>query len=175
MEAPGWTGAQEFDTIWEDTFDTAGNDRKGWVKPVPSEKRSIKQGFEAFPSGQTLKEYVRQVQPMEGFFDVAMHGGQDGVGFGTDKLSMNARELANVILHDPTYHGQCIRLLSCDTGRTFTNGDYCFAEELANALGVTVIAPNELLYFNPDGTMRIGQFGEGKMEEFSPNQRRRIK
>ena len=122
-----------------------------------------------------MKEYSQKVAPMDGFFDVAMHGTPDGVGFGTNAPSMSARELANVILHDPSFKGQSVRLLSCDTGRTLTDGGYCFAEELANALGVTVIAPNDVLFIDLDGTMRIGQYGQGKMETFVPNKRRRIK
>ena len=112
---------------------------------------------------------------MDGFFDVAMHGTPGGVGFGSNAPSMSARELANVILHDPSYKGQSIRLLSCDTGRTSADGGYCFAEELANALGVTVIAPNDVIYFFPDGSYAIGQMGTGEMKEYAPNQRRRIR
>jgi len=176
VEVPGWTGAQEFDTIVsEDAFDAASGDRIGWVKPVASEKRSIKQGFEAFPSGDILKTYIQEVEPLEQYFDVGMHGTQTSVGFGTSAPSMSTRELANVILHDPSYHGQNIRLLSCDTGRMSTDGAYCVAEELANALGVTVIAPNDVIIIRRDGSFKIGIFNKGSMVKFVPNQRRRLR
>lgn len=56
------------------------------------------------------------------------------------------------------------------------NGDdYYFAEELANALGVEVMAPDDLLYINENGTMSVGLMGQGKFETYKPNQRRRIK
>lgn len=56
------------------------------------------------------------------------------------------------------------------------NGDdYYFAEELANALGVTVKAPNDLLYIMPSGRMYIGKHRDGKFVDYHPNQRGRIK
>ena len=56
------------------------------------------------------------------------------------------------------------------------NGDdYYFAEELANALGVTVKAPNDLLYIEENGNMMVGKNGEGKFITYKPNQRGRRK
>lgn len=56
------------------------------------------------------------------------------------------------------------------------NGDdYYFAEELANALGVTVKAPNDLLYIMPSGRMYVGEARDGKFIDYHPNQRGRKK
>ena len=56
------------------------------------------------------------------------------------------------------------------------NGDdYYFAEELANALGVTVKAPNDLLYIMPSGRMYVGEARDGKFVDYHPNQRGRKK
>lgn len=49
------------------------------------------------------------------------------------------------------------------------------AEELANALGVEVKAPNGILFVAPDGKIRVGETGSGQMVAFAPNQRRRMK
>ena len=50
------------------------------------------------------------------------------------------------------------------------NGDdYYFAEELANALGVTVKAPNDLLYIMPSGRMYVGEARDGKFVDYHPN------
>ena len=110
---------------------------------------------------------------MEGYFDVAMHGQVDGVCFGTDRPSMTARELARTIQHDPSYDGGPIRLLCCDVGKPGMNGEYCFAEELANALGVEVLASDNKLYIFPNGVLRIGMSG-GKVRRYLPNQRGRM-
>lgn len=87
---------------------------------------------------------------------------------------MSARTLATVIRHSKGYTGQNIRLLSCNTGKTVGDA-YCFAEELANALGVTVTAPNKALYIFPDGHLRVGKLGDGEFVSYGPNQRRRLK
>lgn len=82
--------------------------------------------------------------------------------------------LASIIRHSDGWNGQKIRLLSCSTGKT--NGDdYCFAEELANALGVTVKAPNDVLFINENGKLSVGEFGQGAFVKYVPNQRRRRK
>ena len=137
-------------------------------------KRPTQHGFEAFPENDMLKKYIQRVKPMAGYFDVAMHGQPDGVCFGTDQPSMTARELARVIQHDPAYDGGPIRLLCCNVGKPGLNGEYCFAEELANALGVEIYAPEDKLYINPDGSFFIGISQKKRFISFYPNQRRRI-
>lgn len=131
-------------------------------------------GFSAFPDGDPLGEYVKKVKPLKTYFDVAMHGSQTAVGFGTEETNMSPRLLASIIRHSEGRNGQNIRLLSCSTGKT--NGDdYCFAEDLANALGVTVKAPNDVLFINENGKLSVGEFGQGAFVKYVPNQRRRRK
>lgn len=82
--------------------------------------------------------------------------------------------LASVIRHSDGWNGQKIRLLSYSTGKQ--SGDaYCFEEELANALGVEVKAPNDTLYIYKSGRMHVGNQGAGKFASFMHNQRRRKK
>lgn len=134
-------------------------------------RRTIKleNGSACFPDGDVLGEYVQKVKPLKTYFDVAMHGAQDAVGFGTTETNMSS-----VIRHSDGWNGQKIRLLSCSTGKQ--SGDaYCFAEELANALGVEVKAPNDTLYIYKSGRMHVGNQGAGKFVSFMPNQRRRKK
>lgn len=134
----------------------------------------LQNGFACFPEGDPLNENVKKVAPIEGFFDVAMHGTSRSVFFRGDEGKMSARTLATVIRHSKGYTGQNIRLLSCNTGK-ITGESYCFAEELANALGVTVTAPNKVLYIFPDGRLKVGKSGDGAFVDYKPNQRRRIK
>ena len=133
-----------------------------------------KGGFACFPDGDVLNKNVKKVIPLEECFDVAMHGSPTAVGFGSEATNMSARTLAAVIRHSKGYKGQMIRLLSCSTGRIVGN-EYCFAEELANALGVEVIAPDDVLYISPNGELQVGDIGDGKFVAYKPNQRRRIK
>lgn len=121
----------------------------------------LSNGFSCFPEGDPLTNNVQNVPPMDGYYDVAMHGSSTMVGFGSTKANMSARLLANVIRHSEGYDGQKIRLLSCYTGQS-VDGDYCFAEELANALGVEVMAPNKELYIWPSGEYYVGDDGSGE-------------
>jgi hypothetical protein len=77
---------------------------------------------------------------MEGYFDVVGHGSPN------DIAGQSAAEIARKI--GPVTNGQNIRLLSCWAG--CPSGT--FAQDLANELDVTVLAP----------TTEIGATGKGK-------------
>ena len=131
-------------------------------------------GFACFPDDDVLSEYIQKVSPLKTYFDVALHGSPVAVGFGTSETNMSPRLLASIIRHSDGWNGQKIRLLSCSTGKQ-TGDAYCFAEELANALGVEVKAPNGMLYISKGGVLKVGFYGDGKFAAFAPNQRRRRK
>lgn len=157
------------------TLKFLGADARDDLKSIVK-RRTIKldNGFACFPDGDALGEYVQKVKPLKTYFDVAMHGAENAVGFGTTETNMSPRLLASVIRHSDGWNGQKIRLLSCSTGKQ--SGDaYCFAEELANALGVEVKAPNGMLYISKGGVLKVGFYGDGKFVAFAPNQRRRRK
>ena len=134
----------------------------------------LENGFACFPEDDKLNEYVKRVKPLKTYFDVAMHGTSTAVGFGTETTNMSPRLLAAIIRHSDGWNGQKIRLLSCSTGER--QGDnYCFAEELANALGVNVRAPNDTLFIDSLGRMHIGEGKSGAFVEYKPNERGRRK
>ena len=134
----------------------------------------LENGFACFPENDPLSRYVQNVKPLKTYFDVAMHGSPSAVAFGTAATNMSPRLLASIIRHSDGWNGQKIRLLSCSTGKQ--SGDaYCFAEELANSLGVEVKAPNDTLYIYKSGRMHVGNQGSGKFVSFMHNQKRRKK
>ena len=134
----------------------------------------IKQGFSAFPKDDVLYERVKLVEPDGNKFDVAMHGSPSAVAFGGTEANMSPRLLASIIRHSEGYYGQEVRLISCNTGNN-SNGDYCFAEELANSLGVTVFAPNDLIFVSKSGKIMVGKDGSGRIIPYKPNERKRLK
>lgn len=104
-----------------------------------------------------------------------MHGTPQAVGFWSEETNISPRFLAEVIIHNPKYEkGQKVHLLSCNTGVKIGN-EYCFAEELADIMGVEVEAPNKDLYMYPNGKTKIGYFNEGRMVIYKPNDRRRFR
>ncbi len=88
---------------------------------------------------------------------------------------MKARQLAKLIRAQKEYTGQNVRLLSCSTGKKENEHEVCFAEELANALNVTVMAPDDVIIFTADGSFYVGREADGDMVMYSPNKMRRIK
>lgn len=115
------------------------------------------------------KKVLDAVPKKDGYFDIAAHGATNYIEYGESGKIMSARELANIIKRDPTYNGEKIRLLSCDTGAT----DDGFAQDLANALGVEVEAPNDVLLVAPNGKFEVGYNGSGKMVTFKPGNKGR--
>lgn len=134
----------------------------------------LENGVACFPDDDVLSGYIQKVTPLKTYFDVAMHGSPTAVGFGTSETNMSPRMLASIIRHSDGWNGQKIRLLSCSTGKSLGD-DYCFAEELANALGVEVKAPNDTLFISAAGNMYVGEDKDGRMVSYFPNQRRRRK
>ena len=158
-----------------DTLKFFGADaRDDLQKIVTNSTIQLENGFAAFPEGDPLQKYVQSVKPLENYFDVAMHGTPTAVGFGTEETNMSPRLLASTIRHTGGWNGQNVRLLSCSTGKQSGDG-YCFAEELANALGVTVKAPDDTLYIYPNGKLEVGKLNDGHMVDYKPNERGRKK
>nr|DAP80205.1 MAG TPA: minor capsid protein [Caudoviricetes sp.] len=158
-----------------DTLKFFGADARDNLNSIVKRRTmKLENGFACFPDGDPLNENVKRVKPLKTYFDVAMHGSQTAVGFGSVETNMSPRLLASVIRHSNGWNGQKVRLLSCDTGKRIEN-DYCFAEELANALGVKVKAPTDVLYIPPNGEMYVGDSGEGYFETYKPNERGRVK
>ena len=168
----GFTPFTEDDREAEKFFGVSGRDDL-----TPIVKRStikLQNGFACFPEGDLLNENVQKVRPLKTYFDVAMHGTPTSVCFGTKEANMSPRLLASVIRHSEGYTGQKIRLLCCSTGK-IVSGEYCFAEELANALGVMVKAPDDALYISNRGGLKVREDGSGKFVDYDPNQRRQLK
>ncbi|MBQ3147455.1 MAG: hypothetical protein IJB91_06985 [Oscillospiraceae bacterium] len=168
-ENPEW-----FATALDSAEASSADRRDNLTSVAKGHIMDLQRGFMCFPEGDPLIKNSQKVTPKEGFFDVAMHGSPTAVAFGGKEANMSPRLLAEVIRHNPNYHRENIRLLCCSTGLQ-VDGAYCFAEELANALGVTVEAPNKTLYIDKNGNTKIGDYGEGEMIPYEPNKRRRIK
>ncbi len=109
---------------------------------------------------------VRNVSPIEGYYDVALHGTPTYAEFFGEPI--DAYTLSYVIRNRSDYNpGTNVRLLSCSTGDTSGTGN-CFAQILANELCVQVKAPTDILYVLPDGNYYIGASGKGEFRTFYP-------
>ena len=110
---------------------------------------------------------IESVPKLPNVYDIKAHGDYDGVKIFDS--AVDASELARIILSRNDYNGETIRLLSCNTGKVVN--DTCAAQELADLLGVDVIAPNDIISTDGKGLLRIGdnRFTDtGKFVRFKP-------
>ena len=111
---------------------------------------------------------VSRVLPKEGFYDVALHGTPKNVEFFGELI--DAKTLAKIIRNRKDYSkGSKVRLLSCSTGK-ITDTANCFAQQLANALGVEIEAPTDDIFVYPNGDFIIGKKNNGEMKIFYPRE-----
>lgn len=106
-------------------------------------------------SSDDLFKYAKNIRAIDGYEDIVIHG--DTLGFcyydkNWKQHSLSVREFADILRNMDTYHGGNIRLISCETG---ADGALT-AQALANQLGVDVMAPSNIVWGMPDGTMTIG-------------------
>src|SRR5207302_4165526 len=78
---------------------------------------------EAIPAGRILANdlmgaYAARVPPLDGYYDVAVHGSPNVFGIMSDHFigPVNHRTVAHLIVKAPDYQGEAIRLISCATG-----------------------------------------------------------
>lgn len=98
---------------------------------------------------------ARLIKPKEGYDDVTMHtdagktfGYFDASGEEAGRWSsMTVDELAESLRDDPGYSGGPIRLISCSAGK-YSDG---LAQQLANKMGVEVLAPDQDVYIDRFG------------------------
>ncbi len=106
--------------------------------------------------GDDLKtiEFSKQVTPLEGYTDVTIHGSPDSFGIKTNKEWTNVthRDLANYLSKQGIRRNK-IRLLSCSTGSSVCG----VGQNLANKLGVEVLAPSDILWIDKLGKLTIGR------------------
>ncbi len=102
-----------------------------------------------------LYELSKSIKPIEGFEDFMIHGQPHLVEHETTNgqwIQYSPQDFADFLREDRSeYHGGNIRLLSCKSGM-FDDG---FAQQLANIMGVKVMAPTQTLWVNKDGEMFI--------------------
>lgn len=113
----------------------------------------------------SLIRNVRLIKPREGWYDVHAHGSPTSVVVFSSVV--DARTLAAIIKGRQDYHGEPIRLFSCHTGEADESGD-CFAQRLADTMGVEVDAPPSATYINSDGTFWFGDDRTTEFRRFRP-------
>ncbi|MBD5461988.1 MAG: hypothetical protein HDR24_02840 [Lachnospiraceae bacterium] len=123
---------------------------KGNGDAIPGASKLIGAG-----KGEQFGINASSATPIEGYTDVIVHGAPPnhvGVMHNGEWNYLDQRSLANFLKQDAGYTKGPIRLIACGTGST-PNG---FAQNLANKMGVEVMAPSDIIWAFPDGKLTIG-------------------
>jgi hypothetical protein len=108
---------------------------------------------------EPLHDGASKVAPTPGEYTVTLHGNEYTTAAPTvdgDRVSLSADELAREIESDPNWHGENIRLMSCNTGRAPADGSDAYGQQLADRLGTPVEAPDQYVWVSPDGQYWVG-------------------
>ncbi len=108
-------------------------------------ERGIAEPKPIYDSG-ILGERASFLKRDNGFYDIIMHGSSQTVDFFDEKIDPHT--LAQIIKGRSDYHGEPVRLLSCNTGKQKDNSE-CFAQRLSDELKIPVKAPNDYLWVYP--------------------------
>lgn len=121
-------------------------------------------------SSDGLYKNAQNIDPIEGYEDIVIHGDKTGFCYydkNGNQSDYTVREFAEVLKNSNVYNGGNIRLISCDTGADGATA----AQSLANMLNVNVMAPSDVVWVMPDGSMTIGQMpsdNSGEWKIFKP-------
>jgi hypothetical protein len=92
---------------------------------------------------------ARRATPESGYFDVIGHGTP------FDVSGLSPQQLATQIRNTPSWGGQNVRLIACQTGCPVST----YSQTLANELGVTVKAANVDVFPQYSGGLKLGPGG----------------
>lgn len=105
---------------------------------------------------EQLYRFAKKVKPIDGYEDFTCHADADnfyidlgGAGHEDDFYKLTPEEYAERIKASNTYKGGNIRIISCQAGAN----DEGAAQRLADALGVEVYAPTEIVNITENGEM----------------------
>jgi RHS repeat-associated protein len=104
-------------------------------------------------SSSAQARIANRIPSINGFHDVLVHGTPHGFQYNNSGkwVDINANTLANFV-GKGNYQGGNIRLISCNTGGEGATA----AQNLANRMGVDVLAPTDKVWVYSNGSMTIG-------------------
>ncbi|MEW2355422.1 hypothetical protein [Spirillospora sp. NPDC029432] len=165
---------------------------------LPPHLHGVFQNSVAIPAGRTLIgtdapqfASLLTLQPDPDRYILNAHGTRDAMFIGDYNVPQSVDDIAALIRHDPNWNGRDVFLLSCNTGESRfldrLTGHRPFAALLAERLGVTVTAPDDLAFndhagnmyttsarMRPDGTWDVDHPPRGRWVAFHPDGSRTV-
>lgn len=149
-----------------DTIIIASNAHPRNIELENTIKRCIDSNLPIF--ADDLVRGVSKIKPPHNEYVVGLHGSDRSTWIFGQKIDVKI--LSNIIKARKDYHGEDIYLFSCNTGNT-TNTEDCFAQLLADKMGVTVYAPTEYGVVWSNGRHYSGKLDftpSGEIKPFKP-------
>ena len=143
----------QMERVYVDRLGRVVNGRREKDKSMTEEKYSFSSNF--VNKRDRLHRYAKKVPLLSEYTDVAIHATADNFLIYTndkEELTYSAKEVAEFLKLSKGYKsGEKIRLIACEAGRKEDG----VAQQLANELGVSVLAPTEKIWVNQDGEFFI--------------------
>ena len=119
-----------------------------------------------------LFKNAQHITPIPGYEDVVVHADKYGFLFRDsdgNESNVSVAEFADILKKSDTYHGGAIRLIACESA---ADGAVT-AQALSDLLGVEILAPNDIVYVDPQGKMTVGNklTGGGKWVKIEPKEK----
>ena len=120
-------------------------------------------------SSEQLYGNADKIKPIKNYEDIVIHGDKTGFAYHDNSGKEHyytVHEFAS-ILKDSEVYGGNIRLISCEAGADGATA----AQALADLLKVDVMAPSDVVWIMPDGSMTIGitpSVNDGEWRIFKP-------
>jgi RHS repeat-associated protein len=103
-------------------------------------------------AGDTMGTYASRATPVPGYTDVVIHGSETAFYQTRTGPALSHRVVARMLAADAGYAGGPIRLIACKSGASGATA----AQNLANKLGVEVLAPTDTVWVFPSGRLVVG-------------------
>lgn len=95
-----------------------------------------------------------KIKPLDGFDDIVIHGTSKSLliyGKNGEEWEYNAEQAAEMIRNSQAFSNRPIRLIACNVGQ----GENCIAQQIADKLGVDVLAATEAVIVDINGEMFV--------------------
>ena len=121
-------------------------------------------------SSEQLYGNADKIKPIENYEDIVIHGDKTGFAYHDNSGKEHyytVHEFASILKDSEVYGGGNIRLISCEAGADGATA----AQALADLLKVDVMAPSDVVWIMPDGSMTIGitpSVNDGEWRIFKP-------
>jgi RHS repeat-associated protein len=127
---------------------------KGLGKLFGGKVASSSNRLVGFGSDEAVTQGVRDLLPKKGWYDVVVHGSEDGLGFTVNGSYLTPNQLYSNMLANGYQQGTRIRLMACYAGSVSDGAAF----QLSKLTGAPVVAPTSTMWISTgQGFLKTGK------------------